>query len=62
LLGREILPLVASGHQRAEIVQETGKKPSLVSRALAWLRRQTALWATESGLGRNVPVKYLVPA
>jgi len=62
LLGREILPLVASGHQRAEIVLETGKKPSLVSRALAWLRRQTALWATESGLGRNVPVKYLVPA
>lgn len=62
LLGREILPLVASGHQRAEIVLETGKKPSLVSRALAWLRRQTALWATESGLGRSVPIKYLVPA
>jgi len=59
-LGRSILPLVASGHQRSEIVRETGKKPSLVSRALAWLRRQTALWATESGLGCQVPTKYLV--
>jgi hypothetical protein len=62
VLGREILPLVASGHQRGEIVRETGRKPSLVSRALAWLRRQTALWATESGLGKNVPVRYLVPS
>lgn len=61
MLGRRILPLVASGYQRSEIVQETGKKPSLVSRALSWLRRQTALWATESGLGREVPIKYLVP-
>lgn len=60
VLGREILSLVASGHQRGEIVRETGKKPSLVSRALAWLRRQTALWATECGLGRQVPTKYLV--
>ena len=62
LLGREILALVASGHQRGEIVRETGRKPSLVSRALAWLRRQTALWATECGLGRQVPGKYLVTA
>lgn len=62
VLGRSILPLVVAGHQRGEIVKETGKKPSLVSRALAWLRRQTALWATESGLGRQVPDKYLVPA
>jgi DNA-directed RNA polymerase specialized sigma24 family protein len=62
VLGRSILSLVASGHQRGEIVRETGKKPSLVSRALAWLRRQTALWATESGLGRQVPAKYLSPA
>ena len=62
LLGREILALVASGHQRGEIVRETGRKPSLVSRALAWLRRQTALWATECGLGRQVPSKYLVTA
>lgn len=59
-LGREILPLVASGHQRGEIVRHTGRRPSLVSRALAWLRRQTALWATESGMGRNVPAKYLL--
>jgi hypothetical protein len=62
VLGRLILPMVASGHQRGEIVRETGNKPSLVSRALAWLRRQTALWATESGMGRNVPQKYLVQA
>jgi len=59
-LGRQILPLVASGHQRGEIVRHTGRRPSLVSRALAWLRRQTALWATESGMGRNVPQKYLL--
>jgi DNA-directed RNA polymerase specialized sigma24 family protein len=59
-LGRQILPLVASGHQRGEIVRETGRRPSLVSRALAWLRRQTALWATESGMGRNVPARYLM--
>jgi len=59
-LGRQILPLVASGHQRGEIVREIGARPSLVSRALAWLRRQTALWATESGMGRNVPQKYLL--
>lgn len=59
-LGRRILPLVASGHQRGEIVREIGARPSLVSRALAWLRRQTALWATESGMGRNVPGKYLL--
>ena len=59
-LGREILPMVACGHQRGEIVRQTGRRPSLVSRALAWLRRQTALWATESGMGRNVPPKYLL--
>lgn len=58
-LGREILPLVASGHQRRDIVKETGHKPGLVSRALAWLRRQTALWATECGMGYRVPSKYL---
>lgn len=62
VLGRSILPLVASGHQRGEIVRQTGSKPSLVSRALSWLRRQTALWATEGGLGKNVPVRYLVPS
>jgi DNA-directed RNA polymerase specialized sigma24 family protein len=62
ILGRQILSLVASGHQRGDIVKKTGKKPSLVSRALAWLRRQTALWATEMGMGKNVPGKYLVPA
>lgn len=62
VLGREILPLVASGHQRGEIVKEMGAKPSLVSRALAWLRVQTALWATESGFGNRVPVQYLVPS
>ena len=59
-LGRQILPLVASGHQRGEIVRETGRRPSLVSRALSWLRRQTAMWATESGMGRNVPPRFLL--
>lgn len=57
-LGREILPLVAAGHQRGEIVAQTGRKPSLVSRALAWLRRQSALWATSGGLDGVVPSKY----
>lgn len=57
-LGREILPLVASGHQRGEIVRETGRKPSLVSRALAWLRRQSAAWAESGGLDGAVPGKY----
>ena len=62
VLGRSILPLVASGHQRGEIVRQTGSKPSLVSRALSWLRRQTALWATEAGLGKDVPVRFLIPS
>ena len=57
-LGREILPLVAAGHQRGEIVARTGRKPSLVSRALAWLRRQSAAWATSGGLDGVVPAKY----
>lgn len=57
-LGREILPWVTAGCSRREIVQETGYKESLVSRALAWVRHQTALWATEMGMGRGVPLKY----
>lgn len=58
VLGRAILPLVASGHQRSDIVRETGQKPSMVSRALAWLRKQTAAWAREGGLEAIVPVRY----
>jgi len=58
VLGREILPLVAAGHQRGEIVAQTGKKPSLVSRALAWLRRQSAAWAKSGGMSVAVPMKY----
>lgn len=57
-LGKRILPLVASGHQRAEIVRETGEKPSVVSRALAWLRRQAATWAAAGGLEGHVPARY----
>jgi DNA-directed RNA polymerase specialized sigma24 family protein len=57
-LGRKILPWVTAGCTRREIVQETGYKESLVSRALAWVRHQTALWATEMGMGRVVPLKY----
>jgi DNA-directed RNA polymerase specialized sigma24 family protein len=59
-LGRRILALVASGHQRSEIVRATGEKPSLVSRALAWLRSQAAIWAARGGLGGHVPAKYRV--
>lgn len=61
-LAKRILPLVIQGYKRGEIAQETGEKPGLVSRALAWLRREVALWATESGFGRSVPAKYLCPA
>lgn len=58
VLGREILPLVAAGHQRGEIVRATGERPSLVSRALAWLRKQTAEWARSGDLTGAVPLKY----
>lgn len=58
-LGRRILPLVVAGHQRGEIVRAIGAKPSLVSRALAWLRRQTARWAQSGGLGAHVPERFL---
>lgn len=58
MLGRRILPLVAAGHQRGEIVRVTGEKPSLVSRALAWLRRRSAEWARTGGLDGVVPAKY----
>lgn len=59
LLGRKLLPMVAAGMQRGEIVAQTGHKPSLVSRALAWLRQATALWAKSSGMKSAVPSKYL---
>lgn len=61
-LAKRILPLVVLGYKRGEIAQEMGEKPGLVSRALAWLRREVAMWATESGLGRSVPAKYLCAA
>ncbi|TFH66374.1 MAG: sigma-70 family RNA polymerase sigma factor [Gemmatimonadales bacterium] len=61
-LARQILPLVIQGYKRGEIATEVGEQPSFVSRALAWLRREVALWATESGFGKAVPVKYLCPA
>jgi len=57
-VGRVILPMVTAGCTRREIVAETGYKEGLVSRALAWVRRQCALWATEMGMGRGVPLKY----
>lgn len=57
-LGREIMPLVAAGMGRGEIVEKTGRKPSLVSRALAWLRRKTAEWAKSGGHGELVPERY----
>jgi len=58
VLGKEILPMVAAGQQRGEIVRVTGEKPSLVSRALAWLRRKTAEWARTAGLEGAVPARY----
>jgi DNA-directed RNA polymerase specialized sigma24 family protein len=61
-LAKQILPLVIQGFKRGEIAKQVGEQPSFVSRALAWLRREVALWATESGLGKNVPAKYLCPA
>jgi DNA-directed RNA polymerase specialized sigma24 family protein len=57
-VGRTLLPYVTLGCTRREIVAETGHKETVVSRALAWVRRQVALWATEMGMGRSVPVKY----
>ena len=57
-IGRVILPMVTAGCTRREIVAETKYKESHVSRALAWVRRQVALWATEMGMGRTVPLKY----
>jgi hypothetical protein len=57
-IGRTILPMVTAGCTRREIVAETGHKESHVSRALAWVRHQVALWATEMGMGRTVPLKY----
>lgn len=57
-LARRILPLVASGHQRQEIVRETGEKASAVSRALAWIRQQAASWAVRGGMGELVPARY----
>ena len=59
-LGREILALVRAGYSRGDVVRETGYGASLVSKALAWLRRQTALWACESGMGTLVPAKFLL--
>jgi hypothetical protein len=57
-VGREILPMVSAGYTRKEIVQETGYRENVVSKALNWVREQTALWATEMGLGRGVPEKW----
>jgi len=61
VMGRAILPLVSAGSSRREIVEATGYKEGGVSKAMAWVRRQTALWATELGIGRGVPAKYRTP-
>lgn len=57
-VGREILPMVSAGYTRKEIVLETGYRENIISKALNWIREQTALWATEMGLGRGVPEKW----
>lgn len=61
-LARQILPLVLQGYKRGEIARKVGEQPSVISKALAWLRREAALWATEVGLGKCVPAKFLCPA
>jgi DNA-directed RNA polymerase specialized sigma24 family protein len=60
VLGREILHLVVAGYRRSEIARATGKRPSLVSRALAWVRKETAIWASENYLAGFVPRKYIL--
>lgn len=57
-LGKKILPYVASGYQRGEIAVELGEEPLVVSRALAWIRKQTAKWAKTSGLDGALPLRY----
>lgn len=57
-LGLTILPLVASGHTRSEIARDVDAKPAMVSRALTWLRKATASWAGDDGLGAHVPPRY----
>lgn len=57
-LGAEILPLVASGHSRAEIARDVRVKPAMVSRALTWLRKAAASWAGGGDLDAFVPARY----
>lgn len=52
-LAVRIMPMVAAGMTRREIVEETGERENLVSRALAHLRKWSKAWADEIG----VPVK-----
>lgn len=49
-LAVEILPLVGAGYQRREIIEATGERETLVSRALAHLRKWSREWAAEMGL------------
>jgi len=49
-LAVEILPLVGAGYQRREIIEATGERETLVSRALAHLRKWSKEWAAEMGL------------
>jgi len=49
-LAVESLPLVGAGYQRREIIEVTGKRETLVSRALAHLRKWSKEWASEMGM------------
>lgn len=49
-LALRILPLVSQGMTRREIVEQTGERDTLVSRALAHLRKWSKTWADEIGV------------
>lgn len=51
LLAVRIMPMVSAGMQRREIVASTGIRESMVSRALAHLRKWSRGWALEVGVG-----------
>lgn len=57
-LGLEVLHLVAAGHSRAEIAKLMAQKPSMISRALTWIRKKASEWAIAGGMTGMVPSRY----
>jgi hypothetical protein len=49
-LAIKLLPLVGDGYTRREIVQKTGLKETAITKALAHLKRWSAVWAEEIGV------------